>query len=164
MLVIGQAPTAQRITRWFNRHPHAGLRVTGVWLPDCEPEDPWLSTDTQQLPVIGQSTPLTEALRLSQAGSVIVSDVDELGDDGLRDLTWELEEAGVEMLLSPNLVAVAGSRIAMRQVAGMPFVHVREPQYAEAGNWPKLVFDRVGAAVILLVASPCSSPQPWASN
>ncbi|RYZ60845.1 MAG: sugar transferase, partial [Proteobacteria bacterium] len=57
-------------------------------------------------------------------------------------------------LLSPNLVAVAGSRIGMREVAGMPFVAVKEPTYAEAGNWPKLVFDWCGALVLLVMGSP----------
>ncbi len=154
VMVIGQVESAREIAGWFSRNPVSGQRVTGVWLPDQEINHDWLRVDDNFIPVLGTARSLKSALDIVEADVVIVSDTEHLGHHGLRDLTWELEEAGVEMLLSPNLLAVTGSRIHMREVGGLPFVHVQEPRYAEAGNWPKLVFDRVGAALVLLLASP----------
>ncbi|MBA4607594.1 sugar transferase [Aeromicrobium sp. Marseille-Q0843] len=154
VLVVGQPDNAREIACWFRSHPTQGLRVTGVWRPVHATESQWLRVGEQFIPIMGQARSLLSAVRMTGADAVIVSATDELGHHGLRDLTWELESAGIEMLLSPNLVAVAGSRIGMREVAGMPFVAVKEPTYAEAGNWPKLVFDWCGALVLLVMSSP----------
>lgn len=154
VLVVGQPDSAREIAGWMTRHGGSGLRVTGVWRPGADSEHDWLRVADQFIPVLGGGRSLTSAVKLAEADAVIVSGIDELGHHGLRDLTWDLEGAGLEMLVSPNLVAVAGSRIGMREVAGMPFVHVKEPQYAEAGNWPKSAFDVLGALTILLLASP----------
>ncbi|MFS0885681.1 sugar transferase [Aeromicrobium sp. 179-A 4D2 NHS] len=154
VLVVGSPESAREIAGWMTRHAEAGLRVTGVWRPAQSSEHDWLRVADQFIPVLGGGRSLTSAVTLAGAEAVIVSGTDELGHHGLRDLTWDLESAGVEMLVSPNLISVAGSRIGMREVAGMPFVHVKEPQYAEAGNWPKGAFDVFGALTILLLASP----------
>lgn len=154
VLVVGQPENAREIAGWFTNHPAEGLRVTGVWRPVHATESQWLRVGEHFVPIMGQARSLKSAVKMAGADAVIVSATDELGHHRLRDLTWELESAGIEMLLSPNLVAVAGSRIGMREVAGMPFVAVKEPTYAEAGNWPKLVFDWCGAMALLLLSSP----------
>ena len=48
----------------------------------------------------------------------------------------------------------SGSRIHVRAVAGMPLMHLEEPQYAGAGSWPKVAFDRAFALGVILVFSP----------
>ncbi|MET1134194.1 MAG: sugar transferase [Aeromicrobium sp.] len=154
VLVVGQPENAREIADWFTDHPAEGLRVTGVWRPRHATETQWLRVGERSIPIMGQARSVQSAVTMAGADAVIVSATDELGHHGLRDLTWDLEAAGIEMLLSPNLVAVAGSRIGMREVAGMPFVTVKEPTYAEAGNWPKLVFDWCGAMAILVMSSP----------
>lgn len=154
VLVVGLPDNAREIAGWFSQHPAEGLRVTGVWRPADATESQWLRVGQQFIPVMGRARSLQSAVHLAAADAVIVSATDELGHHGLRDLTWDLEAAGIELLLSPNLLAVAGSRISMREVAGMPLVAVKEPQYAEAGNWPKLVFDWCGALALLVVTSP----------
>ncbi len=154
VLVVGRWESAAELTRHFIRNRGAGLQVTGVWVPTSSHERRSLQVDDRRIAVLGSDEPLETALGLSAADVVIVCDSDALGHRGLRELTWDLEAAGIELLLSPNLLAVAGSRLGMRSVAGVPFVHVKEPQYAEAGNWPKLLFDRIGAAVLLTLSAP----------
>lgn len=154
VLVVGRWESAAELTRHFARNRGAGLQVTGVWVPTSSHERRSLQVGDRRIAVLGSDEPLESALGLSAADVVIVCDSDALGHRGLRELTWDLEAAGIELLLSPNLLAVAGSRLGMRSVAGVPFVHVKEPQYAEAGNWPKLLFDRLGAAVLLTLSSP----------
>ncbi|MCL3838281.1 sugar transferase [Aeromicrobium duanguangcaii] len=154
VLVVGQPAAAKEIAQWFSRNRHAGLDVTGTWRPQGPEGRRLLRIGDRLIPSVGGSTALAPALDASEADMVVVSSTDELGHHGLRDLTWDLEAAGIDLMLSPNLLPVSGSRIAMRTVAGMPFVHVKKPQYAEAGNWPKLALDIVGAFVILMVAWP----------
>jgi exopolysaccharide biosynthesis polyprenyl glycosylphosphotransferase len=57
-------------------------------------------------------------------------------------------------VVSSGVVDVAGPRLQIRPVAGLPLLHIDKPQYKAAGQLHKLVFDVVGAAGILLVLSP----------
>lgn len=103
---------------------------------------------------MGTNHTLLNAVKRSEATTVVVTDTEHLGHRGLKELTWELEGSGIELLVSPSVVDVAGSRIHLRAVASLPLLHLEEPQFAEAGAWPKLAFDRMVAAVLLVVVSP----------
>ena len=46
----------------------------------------------------------------------------------LRRLSWELEGTGVGLVVAPALLDVAGPRISVRPVAGLPLLHVEEPE------------------------------------
>jgi len=140
---------------WFNRHRDSGLRVTGVWVPDAQTKsNEWLAVPDQFIPVLGNDRNLFDALNITEADTVIVTDTEHLGHRALRDLTWQLEGIDVDLMVSPNVMDFAGSRIHVRAVAGMPLMHLEEPQYAEAGAWPKVAFDRVFALSAILAFSP----------
>ncbi len=46
---------------------------------------------------------------------------------GLRELSWELDRLGVDLVVSPGMVDVAGPRLTMRPVAGLPLIHIEKP-------------------------------------
>lgn len=155
VLVVGGTTTATEIACWFARHPGDGLQVAAVWVPDRLTDNTeWLKVADRLVPAYGTQRSFESVLELADADMVVVSDADHIGHRGLRELTWQLEEMGVELLVSPNVMDVSRSRIAMRNISSMPFLHVKEPQYSDAGNWPKLAFDRVGALTLLAVVSP----------
>jgi exopolysaccharide biosynthesis polyprenyl glycosylphosphotransferase len=155
VLVVGGQRSAQEIALWLNRHQQAGLRVTGVWVPDSPGnQHEWLNMPDQFVPVMGTDRTLAGALKLSHADTVIVTDTEHLGPSGLRELTWQLEGVAVDLMVSPNVMDVANARIHMRAVAGMPLLHLEEPQYAGAGAWPKALFDKGFAMFALVAASP----------
>lgn len=155
VLVIGGPRSGQEMAAWFNRHRSSGLRVTGVWVPDTHTRaNEWLQVPEQFIPVMGNDRNLFDALNVADADTVIVSDTEHLGHRALRDLTWQLEGVDVDLMISPNVTDFSGSRIHMRAVAGMPLMHLEEPQYAEAGAWPKALFDRISALALIIAASP----------
>jgi exopolysaccharide biosynthesis polyprenyl glycosylphosphotransferase len=155
VLVIGGSRSGQEMARWFDSHRGSGLRVTGVWVPDAHTKtNEWLNVPNQFIPVLGNDRNLFDALNIAEADTVIVSDTEHLGHRALRDLTWQLEGIDVDLMVSPNVMDFSGSRIHVRAVAGMPLMHLEEPQYAEAGAWPKVVFDRAFALVAILAFSP----------
>jgi len=155
VLVIGGARSGQEMALWFNRNHGSGLRVTGVWVPDSHTNsNEWLQVPDQFIPVLGNDRNLFDALNIAGADTVIVTDTEHLGHRGLRDLTWQLEGIDIDLMVSPNVMDFSGSRIHVRAVAGMPLMHLEEPQYAEAGSWPKLVFDRLFALTAILAFSP----------
>lgn len=155
VLVIGGAQSSKSISDSFDKNKAAGYRVTGVWVPDRNHVmTEWLDVPHRFVPVIGTERSLSEALAISNANTVVLTDTEHLGHEGLRDLVWQLESAGIDLMVAPNLVDVAGSRLHMRGVAGMSFLHLEEPQYAAAGTWPKALFDRAGAAFLIVMLSP----------
>lgn len=155
VLVVGGPRSGQEMALWFNRHRGSGLRVTGVWVPDAHTKsNEWLDVPNQFIPVMGNDRNLFDALNIAEADTVIVTDTEHLGHRALRDLTWQLEGIDVDLMVSPNVMDFSGSRIHVRAVAGMPLMHLEEPQYAEAGAWPKLAFDRAFAFAAILAFSP----------
>ncbi len=155
VLVIGGTRSAESIERYFGRHPEAGFRLTGVWVPD-EPEslNRWLDVPGRFVPVLGNTRSLNDALTLADAGAVFVTDTEHLGPNGLKDLTWNLQATGVDLMVSPNVVDVATPRITLRNVGAMLFLHLEKPQYEGATRWGKVVFDRTFATLALLLLSP----------
>lgn len=155
VLTIGGVKSSGDIAREFDADKAAGFRVTGVWVPDKHQSKPeWLAHGNRFIPVLGTERTLADAITISNANTVIVTDTEHLGHEGIRDLMWHLEGTGIDLMVSPNMIAVAGARLHMRGVADMLFVHLEEPQYASAGAWPKALFDRLGAAGLLFVLSP----------
>ena len=155
VLIIGGVRSAAHMTRVLDKHVASGLRVTGVWEPDRDAKfNQWLDIPNRFVPVMGRARTLNDVLAISGADTILVTDTEHLGPEGLRELTWQLEGVDVDLMVSPNVMDVAGSRIHMRAVASMPLLHLEEPQYAEAGAWPKVLFDRTAAFLLLLLFTP----------
>lgn len=154
VLVVGGARSATQLSRWFDKHPTAGYAVGGVWTPDAHTPVASLDGFVGHIPVMSASVDFEEALTRSGAGAVVVTDTEHLGHESLRDLTWQLEGTGVELMISPNVLDVSSARLHLNDLSGMPMLHLREPQYAGADRFLKRAFDFVGAATILLILAP----------
>jgi exopolysaccharide biosynthesis polyprenyl glycosylphosphotransferase len=85
---------------------------------------------------------------------VAVSTDPELAGQSLRRLSWALEQRGVELIVSPGIIEVAGPRISVRPVAGLSLLHLERPSVSGGPHLLKAVFDRVLALVLLIVLSP----------
>lgn len=155
VLVVGGERSAGELASWFSKHKTAGYEVTGVWVPDETMPVTSLSQDVSRaITVMSSSTDFGEALALSGATTVVVTDTEHLGHESLRDLAWQLEGSNIDLILSPNVLNVSSSRLYLQDVSGMPMLHVSEPQYAGAARLSKRMFDVVGALVILLAVAP----------
>jgi exopolysaccharide biosynthesis polyprenyl glycosylphosphotransferase len=155
VLVVGGERSAGQLTRWFSRNVGAGYRVSGVWVPDsAQPLTRTMRSAHGDVPVMSSHMDLAEALMRSRAQAVLITDTEHLGNESLRDLTWQLEGTGIDVLLSPNVLDVSSGRLTLDDVSGMPLLHLSEPQYAGASRFGKTLFDCVGAALILIAISP----------
>ena len=72
----------------------------------------------------------------------------------LRRLSWEIEGTGIAMVVAPALLDVAGPRISVRPVAGLPLLHVEEPELSGVRQVMKLSVEWVFATVAFLMALP----------
>lgn len=91
---------------------------------------------------------------LLQADSVIVTVSNQIGMNDMRELMWRLDGLNVELLVAPAVANVTGRRVQMLPIAGVPLLKLEQPQHARTHCVAKIVFDRVAAALLLLIASP----------
>jgi exopolysaccharide biosynthesis polyprenyl glycosylphosphotransferase len=161
VLVLGSQQPAFDMAARLTREAGAGYRVVGVCAPGGvdrrhRPQSamPGDRRRRQPVPVLGS---LGEAPQIAAEGGIDVVAVAHspgMTSGVLRSLAWQLEGTNVEMLVAPALVDVAGPRIHVSPVAGLPLLHVDKPEFSTARRLLKGSYDRALAVIGLLALSP----------
>lgn len=154
-LVIGGVRSAQTMATRFAEDPANEFAVVGLWVPDrVTTAKDTISVDGTPINVSGMETPLPALLDCGGVDTVVVTDTEHLGPDGMRELAWELEGRDIDLLVAPNIADVAGPRIHVDAHSAMPLIYLSRPTYSAARTLRKAIFDRAIAASVLLAASP----------
>jgi exopolysaccharide biosynthesis polyprenyl glycosylphosphotransferase len=141
--------------RKFIADPVHGLRVVGVWVPDrVAGRNERIHAGEVDVPVIGTETGLQEALAVDTVDTVVVTDTEHLGHDGMRELAWALEGYDVDILVAPNVIDVAGPRVHLEAHGNMPLIYLTGPTYSRAKTLGRAVFDRTFASLVLVATTP----------
>ncbi len=149
LLAVGDPAHVRRLDETLRREVYAGYRVVGACVPD-----PLTAPADLPVPVVGDVDDVRQAVALTGADTVAVASLSGTSPDYLRRLSWSLEGMGVDLVVAPSLTDVAGPRIHVRPLAGLPLLHVDEPELTGARRVAKRLLDIVGAAVGLVVTSP----------
>jgi hypothetical protein len=104
----------------MEREPHGGMKVIGLCLPSAELP----RAAVNGIPVLGKLDQVARVARALGCDAVAVTSDDATRYDYLRKLAWSLEGSGLELLVDPGLVEVAGPRMHIRPLMGFPLVHV----------------------------------------
>jgi exopolysaccharide biosynthesis polyprenyl glycosylphosphotransferase len=151
VLVVGESKAVRSFARSLARHPEAGYTVVGVCAPGQFKTGVLHVAGVGRLPIFGHDRDIRPAVAASGADTVAIASTDHLGPQGIRDLTWQLENLDIDVLVSPGMIDVAGPRLTVRQVADMPLIQVAKPQYDGAKGFEKRAFD-VGFSLLVLLA------------
>jgi exopolysaccharide biosynthesis polyprenyl glycosylphosphotransferase len=149
VLVLGDAGHVDHLVQELKRSPGAGYAVVGVCLPSGGPE-----TQVADVPVVGSLATVISAIDALRADTIAVTATPGITAPVLRRLAWELEDRDVDMILAPALTDVAGPRIHVQPVAGLPLLHVAQPEFSGPRRLVKNTFDAGVAAVAVVVLSP----------
>ena len=128
----GSFGAAQQLSERIQREPDAGMKVIGICLPSSELPRPVVDG----IPVLGSLGQVPQVVRTMGCDAVAVTSDDATRYNYLRELAWSLEGAGVELLVDPGLVEVAGPRMHIRPLMGFPLLHVEEPHFT---GWRRVV-------------------------
>jgi exopolysaccharide biosynthesis polyprenyl glycosylphosphotransferase len=150
VVVVGSFGAAQQLSKRIQGEPDAGMKVIGVCLPSSELPVPVIDG----VPVLGNLGQVAEVVRARGCDAVAVTSDDATRHSYLRELAWSLEGAGVELLVDPGLVEVAGPRLHIRPLMGFPLLHVEEPHFTGWRRLVKRASDLVLTSVGLLIISP----------
>ncbi|WP_344170038.1 sugar transferase [Pilimelia columellifera] len=150
MILLGTLPEALEVYTAVTRNRDAGLVPVGISVTEGLAATRGLKTpvpvyDARDVPALVQRL---EADTIAVCGSVGA----EAGE--LRRLAWQLEGTGVDLLVAPQLTDIAGPRVHIRPIEGLPLLHVEEPTLSGVAWLAKNLLDRVAAAMGLLALAP----------
>ena len=155
VLAIGDLSAVSVLARELTKDPADGFQVVGVGIPgyDVVAGD-HISVNGRSIPVLGDEASALDAVVRLGVTTVALTGAERFGVAGIRELTWKLEAMGVDLVVSPGVMDIAGGRLVMRPVAGYPLIHVEKPQYEGAKRFQKRLFDTFFAMFALFVTAP----------
>lgn len=72
----------------------------------------------------------------------------------LRKLGWALEETNIDLIVAPAVTEIAGPRLKVSNVEGLPLLHLEQPDFSGASRITKRLLDLILSIVGLIIISP----------
>ncbi|GAA2679747.1 polyprenyl glycosylphosphotransferase [Actinoplanes palleronii] len=150
MILVGTLPEALEVYTAVTRSPAAGLIPVAIHITDGYAAARGIETP---VPVFAGRDVLA-LVREFSADTLAVCGSASAEPGELRRLAWQLEGTGVDLVVAPQLTDIAGPRVHIRPIEGLPLLHVEEPTLSGPGWLIKNLLDRVVAGLGLLLISP----------
>jgi exopolysaccharide biosynthesis polyprenyl glycosylphosphotransferase len=149
-LVVGPSSGVEEMARRLRRSYQHGYVIVGACVP--QPESSTL--DRGRVVVLGSFDTVVNDVRRHAIDTVAVVSCPEMNGERLRRLAWDLEPSGAELVVAPALIEVAGPRMEVRPVEGLPLLHVDQPSFTGGRRVLKRGLDVVLSAAALMVLLP----------
>lgn len=156
-VIVGSVKSANELATKLVAHNELGLRVVGAFLSQHTvplSASQQLTLTTGGIPIWGGIDDLIPTIRERRIDGVIICSADELSPSDVRRLGWELLPSQEKLYLAANIVDVAGPRLALKPVAGVPLIEVEQPKLEGFSRFAKRWFDIFGVIVALILAAP----------
>ncbi|MFJ7961928.1 sugar transferase [Streptomyces sp. NPDC096324] len=151
VLAAGSPATVRDLVTRTRKFPHLGWRVEAVCTTDGHGFD---GDHLDGVPVVGRLADVANHVHRDGYRVVAVTPDPHWSPDRLQRLAWNLEGSDAEMVVAPVLMEVAGPRLHVDAVLGIPLLRVSMPTFTGGRRAVKVVVDRLGAAVLLLLFAP----------
>jgi exopolysaccharide biosynthesis polyprenyl glycosylphosphotransferase len=149
ILAVGTTESVQHLLEVTERATGAGLHVVGVCVEDS-PRGVLVGEDVR---VVGGVTDAAATAQRVDADVVAVTS-SGLGPRGVRELGWALEGTGRGLVIAPALTEIAGPRVRVSPVEGLPLVWLEQPQLGRVPRLVKRTVDLAGGLFLTAVALP----------
>ncbi|MGZ4602473.1 MAG: sugar transferase [Kineosporiaceae bacterium] len=152
VLVVGRDDAVGHLMEQFDREPWHGLAPVGVCVSGRQGGLALPASVT----AAGGTDPRTVLRNVDELGAdvVAVASSPDLSGHALRRLAWALEERGVDLIVSPGIVEVAGPRLSIRPVAGLSLLHLERPATRGGRMLIKRGLDRLVGIALFVALSP----------
>jgi exopolysaccharide biosynthesis polyprenyl glycosylphosphotransferase len=148
-LIVGEWHKIHHVTEQIRRDTPAGFELVGAVT-----EQGSHAEILPSLGVVADYEHLLDAVDRLQVNTVIITSTDNISPQRLREIGWELEARRVDLVVTAALTDVAGPRIHMRPVAGLPLIHVAYPEFTGRKFFAKRMFDLIFSSLSLVCLSP----------
>ncbi|OLF04458.1 exopolysaccharide biosynthesis polyprenyl glycosylphosphotransferase [Actinophytocola xinjiangensis] len=151
VMAAGHPDTVRDLIERTRDNSHIGWQVAAVCTADGTGDS---IAGIAGVSVVGRLDELAEHVRRGGYRIVAITADPYWNPRRLQRLAWRLEDSGAEMVVAPTLMEVAGPRLHVSGVLGMPMLRVSAPVFTGMRRVVKGVMDRVGAVALLAMALP----------
>jgi exopolysaccharide biosynthesis polyprenyl glycosylphosphotransferase len=152
VLAVGPQDSVATLIERARRAPHNGWVVTGSCTPSGTGSDG--ADHILGVPVVGDLDSVAKIAYDGQYRVVSVAHTPGWTSQRLQHLAWDLEGTGIELVVDPGLMEIAGPRLHVAAVDGQPLLRLTEPAFTGLPRVIKAISDRLGAVLILLLIAP----------
>ncbi len=149
-IIVGRPDDVARVVDELRRQYRVGYRAIGATFTGSARTPQARAID---LPTVDFAELAATSKRTRTRAVIVAGDLPG-GSAMIRRLGWELENSNTELILVSRLTDVAGPRIHLRPINGLPMVHVDLPQYSGFTHAVKRIFDVVVAGTAIILLSP----------
>jgi len=148
-VIIGSNQTANRVFAYLHNHPLLGYSVIG-YLADRE------CLTTEPLGAsrwIGRLDDVTAQIQSGEVELVLVAvNTEEHGK--LAEIIRDCEGMNVEFMMVPDFLELMSSRMAVKEIEGIPFIRLKGVPMSSWGRISKRAFDLVASILLLIITAP----------
>jgi exopolysaccharide biosynthesis polyprenyl glycosylphosphotransferase len=152
VVAIGDAADVAEFVAQLRRDKTARFHVVGMCTPERTEIDR-RAADDLTVPHYEGLDRVVDAVQQCGADAVAVLSA-SIKPDRLRWISWQLENSETMLFVSPGLTEVAGRRLHIQQVCGLPLLNVAQPAFSGVRRLVKGGFDRSMALIGVLALAP----------
>ena len=153
VLAVGAVESVSQLIDRTRRDAKRGWVISGVCTPTGAP--PHGSKDILGVPVLGDLDSVADIALMGRHRVVAVCPSPGWTSRRLHQLAWNLEDEGAaELVVDPGLMEVAGPRLHIEPVDGLPLLRLTRPTFSGVSWIAKHVADRLGSVLLLVLIAP----------
>ncbi|MHA6616962.1 exopolysaccharide biosynthesis polyprenyl glycosylphosphotransferase [Pseudonocardia sp. DLS-67] len=152
VLAIGTSDSVADLIDRTRRDETRGWVVAGVCTPTGIAPD---GTDRiNGVPVLGDLDAAVGVVSRGEHRVVAVARTMEWSTRHLHELAWRIEDVGAELVVDPGLMDVAGPRLRVEPVDGLPLLRLGKSAFTGFSRMVKHGYDRLGAFLLVVLLLP----------
>ncbi|MFD4248669.1 sugar transferase [Amycolatopsis thermoflava] len=152
VIAAGSPDTLRDLIERTRTESHVGWQVSAVCTATGQGER--ATGEIGGIAVAGRLDELADQVRRGGYRVVAVTSDPHWTPERLQQLAWDLEGTGAELVVAPVLMEIAGPRLNVSGVLGMPLLRVSAPTFTGGRRVVKDIVDRMGAATLIVLAAP----------
>ena len=153
-VVVGSTDDVDYAIRTLGADGRLGYQIVGTTLVD-EDASP-LEINGRLYPTTHGPDAVARTAKALRADTILVAGAPK-DASYIKRLAWELEGTAAELVLSSRIADVAGPRMSLHPVEGMPLIHVQIPRFDGGAYLLKRALDIVVAFVALVLFTPIAA-------
>lgn len=152
VLAVGTPQSIAELIVRTRDERHFGWAVTGA----CTANGRGFGDDDTiaGVPVVGDLEALPRVVGRDRYRVVAVTPAPDWSSQRLHRLAWDLEDTAADIVVDPGLLEVAGPRLHVKPVDGLPLLRLTEPTFSGVTRVVKGGFDRLSAILLVLLLLP----------
>lgn len=151
-VVVGSRDDVEYVVSSFGSSSRLGYQIVGTVLSDVE--DATVEICSRSYPSVYGARSAASAASALHADTIIVAGQPHDDSAYIKHLAWELEGTASELVLCSRLADVAGPRMSLRPIEGMPLIHVRIPRFDGGAYVVKRALDIIASTLALVAFAP----------